>query len=704
MKNFTDERSRSESGRNEGYTSILAAIELSQRLVGNTLSTLTTIAPRPADAAGIGRVCSGSHKGVQAVIDSIGSPGSRLLEFQAELGALLLLVSDELRQTGTQELPVPLRGRAGKYPQWAALAALAEPTVPLGALLAGGVELLRALHGKESISKSAAADVVAAIKDTPLSDDALRLLLDGTIPQDDISASWHSRLQRSWRPVVRYFAAPGTEPPRASFVNSVIGQILSSSVYASPVRSAGASDRHQLSPLQTAEVFAQISRWIEADDFRGAYGFFIATTGLTTDLVGRIPLQSTTADPHWVVLIDVATGCSKMDFRCVPTQAASADMNSTIAASYICTKPMPADLASALVERLRRYPKATCLMDLYPEATELSAEDAIIPCSDEIKPSWARLRRCAGTLARHIGVDNLLVSMLSGDFAHVPRSKAYYAAVDPNEFLVATVRLYRAAGWCEPVAMPLGTLAFGCRVVPTAAQIQRLDQWWLMAVNSRLPGKRCSLPHLMAYHNDFMRITGFRLALLLALRERKQCVLRADMDERTDLWIPIDDKDVPGFSGALPVPLTRFSARTIGAVRGHCQALASRLRQQGHQYSLLAKWCNEVVRRQTVSLLMLVSSPNELQPLGTHDFLSLLPEGTAVAPDFGRKYLENALRDQGLRTGDIDAVLRHSVRGQSSANAVSDFHLLHWLNRVTPVMDGIATDLLGEVCFGLARE
>ena len=201
-----------------------------------------------------------------------------------------------------------------------------------------------------------------------------------------------------------------------------------------------------------------------------------------------------------------------------------------------------------------------------------------------------------------------------------------------------------------------------------------------------------------------MATTGFRLALLLVLRERQSLVLQADIDERTDRWVAVHDKEMRGFSGALPVPLADFAAKTIGAVRAHCRALASRLRQQSLQYSALARWCDEVVRRKAVALLMQASTSDRLQALGTHDFLSPLPDGMAIAPDFGRKFMENTLRHKALPTGDIDAVLRHTVLGQSSASAVSDFHLLEWLKRVTPAMDQIAVDLLGDIYFGLARE
>lgn len=201
-----------------------------------------------------------------------------------------------------------------------------------------------------------------------------------------------------------------------------------------------------------------------------------------------------------------------------------------------------------------------------------------------------------------------------------------------------------------------------------------------------------------------MALTAFRLALLFALRERRQYVLCADVDERIDRWLAIDDKHVAGLSGALPAPLTIFAAQTIGAVRAHCRALHSRLQQQSLQYSALARWCDKVMHRKMSPLLMTAASPSRLQEVGTQDFLRPLPASLIVAPDFGRKLLENALRRKGLRTGDIDAVLRHSVLGQSRASSTSDFNLLEWLKRVVPAVNGVAIELFGEVFFGLSRE
>lgn len=685
-------------------TSVLSALSLDDPKIGNTLSMLTVVAPRPADAAGIGRVCSGSLTAVRAVISVIGKPSTKLLKIESDLSALDHVVEQELQESGTQELSLPMLTRTGKYPQWSALAALAEPDMHLGACLAAGVELLRAWKDGREITKAVTEDMAAAIKGDPLSKGALDLLLNGLDPEEEITAAWHTRLRRSWRQVVLHYSEAGSKPPPANFEDRARGQILESSVFASPGLRAGAADHRQLSRLQMKDALAQIGRWIQDDDFRGAYGFAVCCTGLTVDLIPLIPLQSPSAQVDWVVVIDVATGCLKMDVSVLAKEAARASESAPTASNFVNCKPLPKNLAAHLRARLEKNPNARRLGDLYPEATNLEARSPMIRCHDEIKPSWARLRHSTGTFMRQLGIDNLLACLITGGFGHVPCSKLYYACVEPREIGEATARLYQSAGWGDPVEMPSDALAFGCRVVPSNAQIRNINRWWLQAIHSMAPAKHCALTQVLEHHNRFMALTGLRLALLFALREQREYILCADVDERVDRWLPLDDKHVPGVSGALPVPLTTFAALTIGAVRAHCRALQSRLQQQSLQYSPLARWCDQVVRRQSVPLLMKAASPHRLQAVGTQDCLRPLPVGLAIAPDFGRKVMENALRLKGLRTGDIDAVLRHEVLGQSRATAVSDFNLLQWLKRVTPLMDELAVELFGDVCFGLSKE
>lgn len=686
-------------------TSVLSVISLSDKSSSDAISMLTTIASRPPNAAGVGRVCRGSLAAVRAVMSMIELPAVKLLEIESSLSKLDQVIEQELRESGSRELAQPTINRTGMYPQWTVLANLAESDMHLGALLAGGVELLRAWKDVTEITKAATVDIANAIRGESLSKDDLRLLLNGLTRDDEITFAWHKRLRRSWGHVVRHFAQEGSALPVKNFADQARGQIRDSSFYASPTLRAGACDHRQLSKLQMRQTLKQIGKWIDDDDFRGAYGFFVCTTGLTADLIPMIPLQSPAVDSEWVVAIDIEEGCLKMDVSALAEEAAQATTTAVIKSNFVCSKPLPKNLAARLRSRLEMLPNACCLQDLFPTSTDLDARAPVIRSHDEIKPSWARLRNSSGTFLRQLGIDNLLACICSGDFGHIPKSKLYYACVEPDEIFQASTAFYLTAGWETPVPMSTDSLAFGCRVVPTDAQIHHIDQWWQESIHAKAPAKHCNLDQVLVHHNYYMSLCGFRLALVLAMREQHEFNLRAEIDERVDRWLPLDDKTVPGVAGALPVPLTKFAAQTISALRVHCRALHSRLHQQGLQRSALARWCEKVELRQSgVSLLMKAATPNRLQNVGTHDCLEPLPKGLVIAPDFGRKVMENALRHRGLRTGDIDAVLRHSVLGQSRESSVSDFNLLDWLKRVTPVMDALANDLFGSVCYGLSRE
>lgn len=685
-------------------TSVLSVISLDDRDISDTLSMLSVLAPRPPDAAGIGRVSRGSLAAVQAVISMIGQPSEKLLQIEIGLLALAQCIEQKLHDSRTHELAAPMLNRKVKFQQWSVLATLAEQDMPFGACLAAGVEILRAWKEKREITQAATVDIAAAQKDEPLSRAGLELLLNGRDQDENIPANWHTRLRRSWRHVVLHYGAAGSTPPPMNFDDQAKRQILDSSVYASPGLRAGAADHRQLSKLQMKDVLPQIGSWIEDDDFRGAYGVMVCSTGFKVDLISSIPLLSESTRADWAVVIDVATGCLKTDVSSLAQDAASVSTTATMASNFVCIQPMPKKLAADLRARHLKNPAARCLGELYPEATELNRRAPVVRCHDEIKPSWARLRHSTGTFIRQLGVDNLLACMISGDYGHVPRSKLYYACVEPEEMGTATARFYSAAGWGAPVEMPMDALAFGCRVVPSPAQIRGVNQWWVQAILSMAPAKHCGLAQVLEHHNRFMALTALRLAILFAMRETQEYSLYADVDERVDLWLPLDDKSVPGFGGALPVPLTTFAAKTVGAVRMHCRALHARLLHQSFQHSPLGRWCDKVVHRQKAPLLMKCASPHHLLSVGTQEWLRPMPAKLACAPDAGRKLMENALRHQGLRTGDIDAMLRHSVEGQSKASSASDFNLLDWLKRVTPVMDDLAIELFGTVCFGLSKE
>ena len=395
------------------FTSILTAITSQQYGPSGTrareaLSRLTTAAPRPRDSAGIGRACRGSLVAVRAVIAAIKTPNAALLEIEEQSCALDKLISDALESSATQELKAPVVNRNSAYPQWSALCALAEPGMHTAASIAGGVELLRAWKDNRVISKAATHDISKAQLDEPLTANEIRQLLLGAVADDDITSAWQKRLQRSWRQVLLHFCDAGYTQPVQSFEDQASGQILETTMYASPTRRAGAADHRQLSTLQLKSVVEAIGRWIEQDDFQGTYALMVCSTGLSIDLIPRIPLQSATTPDGWVAVLDVNSGCLKMDLSTLAREASRASVASTLMSSYICIKALPKQLAEQLRARFAKTPQAKCLCELYPEAVPIKTDSAVIRCFDEIAPSWARLRRSSGTYMRQLGIDNLL--------------------------------------------------------------------------------------------------------------------------------------------------------------------------------------------------------------------------------------------------------------------------------------------------------
>lgn len=681
-------------------TSLVAsALDISQEY-GEVFSKLSRILSAPKDFPGVHRVVRGSAKSIEAVIRHIGAPSGELLEMSSNLSVLVGVLGDALAASGTHELLAPLPGLKGRYPAWAAFASM-ESTHE-AALLLAGTELLKKWHDESAhLSDAVAYDIGKAAKAECPPPDALASLLAG-VEEEDFIEPWAARLRHDWRLVLKNFS-DGLTPPALNALDRIRGQILASATYPRFQKRAGASDHRQLSKLQTDVCLEQISSWIKQDDYRGTVGFFVCCTGLSVELVPVIPILRADSPTRWLVAIDLNDSHLKTDLAILATEAAQPTQEGAVPSSYILAKPLPEIIAMQLRSRLQRFPEARCLGDLYPDFPTMDTTTSVVYLQGEINPSWARTRSSTGTFLRHLGINNLLACLVSGDFGHIPRSKLYYASVSAHEIRSACESFYKAAGWGSAASVAMHPLNFGCQVVPEAGQVMEADRLLKEHLTKSAPGKHCSIHKLVAHHNRFMALMGFRLSVLFALRELKRIPFTANIDEKRDLWICIEDKAVNGFNGPLPVPMTALAASSISNIRMHCRALRLRLEKKTKQYSPLAKWCRQVELHQDVPLLMQAGIHLNLVPVGASDCFKSLPKHLRIAPDFGRKIMENYLRMEGIRSSDIDAVLRHAVSGQSPSTSISDFSLLEWIDRVVPAMNTIAKQLLVSEISGLAR-
>ena len=605
-----------------------------------------------------------------------------------------------MKDHGQTEAQSSLSKIKGKYPGWWALSEAAKDRHSLGQTYLG-LKALHALHEGQQLRPSTAARYHTIIEGTDLANEQIQALLHEQDPEAAVQYDWIKDFLRTYRDVIRAYASSNPLPPSADFNTRVSGQLLDGILAATAARRAGARNHRELSRTQIDIAFQHVAHGLAEDSLVGCLGVLVSITGFTPDLTASIPITSDADRVDCSAYLQIHKGILFVDHSSLIREA-SAAIAGCLESTMTCAKPVPSALWMNLRRRHGQNPTATTVAELYPEAPCPEGDGAVFPSKSMIRPSWARYRNSVGTFLREEGFDNLLVVAISGRIWHVPKSKFYYACLSRGEIQSGFDRFYAIAGWGEAVEIE-GVQGFGCRVVPTEESILSFDQALSGACANCHPGHHAGLQKLIEHHNRFMQLMGFRLSILLALRESKELPLLADFDEHTDRWVAIHDKDVPGRDHPLPMPLAGFTRETVAAIRTHCRALRGRLLTLGLGKSALAQWCFSVAALKPVPLLMTAKSSDSIRALGTGGVLDGSPWSRCLPPDFGRKFMENALRRHGLRSTEVDAFLRHSVVGQAFQSSTSHQHgLVTWL-RTTKAIDQISAEVFGEVACGLSK-
>jgi hypothetical protein len=699
------------------FSSVLSQLQLAADPASLAVSKLISAAPRPHDAAGFTHVCTGANASVSAATAFLGDPNEAALEIHGHVVALRERVHAVTANMSSQELASPKGRKLKRFSGWKMLVALGQPGVSNVCLIAGGLLLMWAWHTDRKISKAQSVDVTREAQRCDLSVEGLRLLLESEIDAADTGYPWLGQLQRNWPKLLNLFTVGGGNGPPTppSFTHRARGQLLAAAEHASMAHRAGTPDYRHLSEGQFKRACQHVAEWNAVDDWHGVFAETGAQSRLSADLLGSIPLASAMPE-SWIVAIDARQGHLQTDCTCVAADAAAAPSSGDVVPSgFVSTTSYSAAAAASLRGRLLRYPDAKTLGDLYPEAPALAGENNLYESTDEIRPSWSRWTNSFGLHMRRAGHDNFLSATTSNDFGHIPRSKLYYASVSREEIWAATNSFYMQIGWGGAEPSKGSGIGFGCRVVPTMDAVRAASAWQLQKMTELRLARRSKLATLLEFHNRYARVVALRLAALLGLREDTAYELWADIDERVDLWVELLDKVVTGARGALPVALCKYARSLISQYRKHCDAMAWRLQTIGQKDTPFQLWLLEVAGRERVRLLCMASDVAQIRPLGSGDVIGQLPPQHALAPDFGRKLLENQMRcltsrpaeearKFALRSSDIDAVLRHEVHGQWRYASSSDFVLIDWLRRVIPVLEVIAADAFGDVPSGLSKE
>lgn len=601
---------------------------------------------------------------------------------------------------GNVEAPNALKGMKHKHPMWCLCAQMGTSNNQLASVYAG-LQILVAIARNKPVPASGTRHLSILLGEEDVPEKTIDILLTGNASETTVDAPWLHSLHKLWREVIRAYSLEPSPPPSPR--GRVVSDLMNNLFSGSSAQHAGATKHRNQSKRQVKNSLATIRAELEMDTLHGALGVIVCITGLSVEVVANLEILDRVIDGAWPAGISIAEGLIKINLELIVNEPSRA-LRGCIPSSYVLVRPLPKILAEHLKTRLTQHQDTRTLRDLYPGHTVPKNVDLVYQSPDEIQPTWSRLRFSAGQVARQSGLDCMSTFLVSCDLNHIPRSKLHYACVNHEEISEAMQSLYSLAGWGDPEPLTANLLGFGCRAVPTPESLHSHDIRLVKCCDELRPGNHAGLHRLLAFHNSFVRLSAWRIAVLLALRESMHLNLSAAIDEQNSTWVALHDKFTPNDQGPQPVPLCKFVRSTIAAIRVHCRDMHARLSRQHTSSSNFARWCGSVSRGTDIRLLCLATETFKVVPVGTRDFTCSFTTEYELPPDVGRKVMENHLRHVGLPSTLIDAVLRHSIRGQYRLSAFSNSCLDSWSQRTARAMDTVATSLFGDVIYGLSKE
>lgn len=574
-----------------------------------------------------------------------------------------------------------------------------------GARAAQGINIGLAWIEQKKMAPGYMRRIAATIPEVDFSVEELRDEISLPASERNAKFNWLAQFE-AFLPVFRkaFDEHPHAPPKKKTFEEKAVSEWKGRAAFVSYRRRAAVLDKFCMSRRQIALACKS----------RGHGGFtsykehkvamwLIGMSGLNTQTVPRILIAngSTHAriDEDWVAIYDAETGLLLRDFASLAEDAASASGICAEPASYVFALPAPADVAEFIRQLLSKNRTAKDFGELIPQLEQLLPEWPLYPSVDSLTPSWAKWAKSLGPFARQLAIDNLIAALLVGDLGLTAKSKLYYARILYKEIWQAAAVLYRALGWGDPV-QETEQMAFGASVIPSTTTLREIDSANLRSLASQQPGNRSCVAADIAFHNTYVIALAFRIMIRLALRAANPFPLYADIDTRNDLTIDLVEKASAGRVGGIAAILSLELKTEIDAFRKHCAAMRKRL---SHKYfrGTGLQWLKDVADSKNVLLLARISENGTPEFLNTELVLDALSSDLQLAKDFGRKWLENAMRLQGRKTNDIDRGLRHEVLGQETTTSVSESCERTWVRRMGSNLDRLHREIFAKPLAGL---
>ena len=638
------------------------------------------------------------------------------------------------------------------HQQWKALCAVGEysETECQAERAAIGVNIGLAWVGEKKMAVGHMRRIVDAFEKTLLTLDDLNHLL--TLSNDERAKyikliPWFKQFNLFLEDFRQVFdEQPNARSPGKTVDQKVRGEMSCRAAFACAEHRAGILDEQCLTKRQTANIIKyDFAAPFRSQSARRVAIWLIGFSGLNTNTVKDIPIiQGPPLElvDDWAIKYDLITGILLRDYSTLAKDSADPEGVQAEPAGYVFPLPAPVNIHEDIKTLLVELPddgEPVTFGKLIPELKSIQPQSTIYPSTDQFPPSWAKLSYTVGPLLVEEGMDSLVAGALVGNLGIPIKSKVFYARVTPTEVWNGARHAYRIMRLSEPVDMPQNLLAFGARVVSSTQTLRDLDvaniekledlRKKLLYANS---GNRLSV--LLNLHNGYSLALGYRLMIRLSLRGAAEFPLRASLLASTQLTADIREKASAGRRGGVAAIITKDTRTELVLYQKNCEALYARLVKMEFK-GVAMQWLRDVIDSKDVSLLVAISETGAINPLSTKQVVDSVGTSSKLAKDFGRKWMENALRATGYsdkvtstspaqtsasdevhvktknsaicagcRTEDIDQGLRHEAAGRETTTAISDSCERTWAKRMGPAMDRATKAIFNQPLFGLRKK
>lgn len=421
--------------------------------------------------------------------------------------------------------------------------------------------------------------------------------------------------------------------------------------------------------------------------------------GLPWSLFLEIPF-STARKPDFMIQFDVQAMEIVVDLAQVFPNFDKQEGESFVPTSTVLRLRIPKEAGLVIQQAYNNNPDAERLSDLIYALTE----GAEIPGIHEgaIRVTVARLIASAGASAVSAGINTAIAAYLTLQFHLIGHSSHAYFNASSEEMLITEQKWFASLGLGHPLSgSPDHYVAIGAPTTPTDQAIQALYIWRAEQVQLAAPGRHCSLPRLLHFHDCFARAVAYMVALCLGSRNESPMAIQAsDMTPR--LSMTTYQHKLTGPSKGLSVlPSPELLQCQIELWFCHLERLMGRLKH-GDLHHQLIDHIQHVLDRQPVSLLFLASGG--YKPVSSADIFSdLKDEKLRLSLDFPRHFFMNNPRRYGVTHEETEAWMRHHDRRSSSYLTTNMGVDSDWMSTMSAAVDAALGSLKIRPIVGLGR-